>query len=204
MRHKSRQLLSQVGSGLLDTVFVLILLCVLTGVSLSLVSLGAELYQGISADMDQSYQLNTSLTYVANKVRQADVAGMVFVEEFIAYPDIVALHLVEEYEDERFVTWIYCYEGQLMELFGQEEGEFVPEDGTPLVELSNFTFEQMPGSVKLLATTSDSVTAELQLTLRSQITSDINPSILSNVLPVNPIETPELTPEPQIGGGSDG
>ena len=195
MGQKSRHLLSQMGSGLLDTVFVLILLCVLTGISLSLVSLGAELYQGISGDMDRSYQLNTSLTYVANKVRQADVAGMVYVAEYVDYPDIVALHLVEEYEEERFVTWIYCYEGQLMELFGQGEGGFHPEAGMSLVDLSDFTFEQVPDGIKLLATTSDNVRAELQLTLRSQIGLSY-----PNDIPTEP----QLPLEPQIGGDGDG
>lgn len=158
---------------MLDTVFVLALLCVLTVISLMLVTFGADLYQQIAADMNQSYQLNTSLSYVANKLRGGDIAEAVEIGTFQGVP---ALVLNEQYGEARYATWIYCYEVEedgrqnryLMELFGEVGGEFDPGDGTPLIALAEFEARWEDGYIVLEAVAEDGSRADLRLGLRSE------------------------------------
>ena len=197
------------GARMLDTVFVLSLLCVLTAVSLMLVSTGASLYQNIAADMDRSFQLNTSLTYVANKVRGGDMAGQVYIEDFYGQE---ALVLGESYDEYQYATWIYCYEGQLMELFGEVGGEYELTDGTPLLELQDFQFTMDGRILHMKAIAKDGSYENLSLSLRSSAkpmaagiqTPEANLDIANDTTapPTYPSDTPMA--EQDLAGGDGG
>ena len=197
------------GARMLDTVFVLSLLCVLTAVSLMLVSTGASLYQNIAADMDRSFQLNTSLTYVANKVRGGDMAGQVRIEDFYGQE---ALVLGETYDEYQYATWIYCYEGQLMELFGEAGGDYELTDGTPLLELQSFEFTMDGRILHMRAIARDGSSEVLTLSLRSspKAMATEAPSLVDGTTPSNSGELPNIpsdTPmaeQNQVGGDGGG
>ena len=54
----------------IDVLFTLGLLCVFTASALAVVLIGAHVYQSTAEDMDANYRPATSLSYMAEKIRQ--------------------------------------------------------------------------------------------------------------------------------------
>ena len=64
----------------IDVLFTLGLLCVFAASALAVVLIGAHVYQSTAADMDANYTTRTSLSYVAEKVRQHNESGSISLE----------------------------------------------------------------------------------------------------------------------------
>lgn len=81
---------------------------------------------------DSNALQRTALSYVSNQVRRGD-AGGVAVMDFGGVP---ALRLRETGADGTvYVTLIYCYDGQLRELYTEEGSGLTAADGLPILEL---------------------------------------------------------------------
>jgi hypothetical protein len=102
---------------------VLILFCVFASVFLLLVSAGGGVYKKTVDRMDESYEIRTSLSYVANKVRSAP-PGDVHVTEM---EDRNVLAIEDTVGDQAYVTYIYFYDGALKELY-QKKGKELQMD----------------------------------------------------------------------------
>ena len=66
-----------------------------------------------------------------------------------------------------YPPWLYCYDGQLMELYCYFEERPGPEDGQPLLELEGLDPELTDGLLTLRLTQPGGETDTLLLTLRS-------------------------------------
>ena len=110
-------------------VFVFVLLGLFALMSTLMVLLGAQMYRSTVANAQENNSRRVLSAYVRSMVRAEDSYQKVKVEE---YEGIKALSMYEDIGDEEYVTWIYCYDGQLWEQFTDAGYGFDPEDGTPI------------------------------------------------------------------------
>ena len=100
----------------------------------------------------------TRSQYIATRVRQA--AGAASVAELGGEP---ALRLPE---GDGYVTWVYCRDGWLMELYTSEESELGPEDGTRLMEAESLSARLEEGLLEVRVTGPGGESDRLYLSLR--------------------------------------
>lgn len=123
----------------IDVLFTLGLLCVFAASALAVVLIGAHVYKTTAADMDANYTTRTSLSYIAEKVRQHDESGSIFLGKV---EDRDALIFLETIEDKEYATYIYEDEGYLKELFTQKEKEPKKSQGESILEVTDFTIQE--------------------------------------------------------------
>ena len=110
-------------TGLLFLVFVL---C-----ALFTVLIGSRVYENITARSNRNFTGTTALSYIANKVRQGDRAGMVNVADV---DGIQVLEMKQEIGDSEYVTWIYWDDGSIRELFTDTSSGLGLADGLEILE----------------------------------------------------------------------
>jgi hypothetical protein len=113
----------------LDGLLVLLLFGVFATCILFVLLTGADAYQGLTERDRVSFDRRTAVQYLATKVRQSDLQGAVWVEDFQGRD---ALVLAQDAEGERYLTRIYCQDGSLRELFSEQDAQLSPEDGEAL------------------------------------------------------------------------
>lgn len=97
---------------------------------------GAKLYKNVSGVMDEQFSVHTCMSYVTAKVRHYDTKDAVTLGQ-IGEED--ALLLKEEINGEMYLTYLYCSEGNLMELFCSADMKVFPSDGQILMPLDELT-----------------------------------------------------------------
>ena len=129
--------------------FVFILLGVFAVLSTVMVLMGAKVYRSTVDQFDAHNSARIAPAYVRSMVRAEDEQGVVRLEEAEGLQTITMLH---SYDDEAYVTRIYCYEGQLYEWFSDAENPFVPEDGEAVCPCEALEAELSDGllSVRIL------------------------------------------------------
>ena len=100
-----------------------------------LVVLGAQAYRTTVDDASAHTRKRIAAAFVRNAVRAQDERGAIAVEDRDGLP---VLALSSEWDGERYVQYIYGYQGQLCELFTAAEYDFVPEDGEPVCAAQAF------------------------------------------------------------------
>ncbi len=128
----------------IDIVFVLCLFCVFAILSLFVVVMGANVYQGISADMTENYNVRSSVTYLTEKIRQNDIQGGVSLREFDGKN---ALVLTDNLEGQKYETWIYAKDGALYEILITAGTEIAPGDGQMITEIADLQMESLGDSL---------------------------------------------------------
>lgn len=119
-------------------------------VSLLLVlALGALQYREISGVLDEQYGPRTAQSYIAAKVRRHDHADGVALGSL---GGCGALVLREEIEGWDYVTYIYCYDNGLYELFCEAGSGLLPEDGERLLDLDSLSFDLADGLLRVTCT----------------------------------------------------
>ena len=148
-----------------DALVVLLLFGVFAVCVLSVLLTGADAYHRLSERDRVSYDQRTATQYLAMRVRQADRLGGVEAGEF---GSCSALLLKEDYDGVVYETWVYCHDGYVRELFAEEGGNFLPEDGEKILPARELSVEQQDSCLVLRILTEDEVWQELRLTLRSR------------------------------------
>lgn len=149
-------------SSLIGTLFTLLLFLLFVLCALFTVLLGGKVYENMSVRMEQQFTGSVALQYVANKVRQSDVAGQVSVREIEGVP---VLELAQEIDGYNYLTWIYCRDGAICELFAGEDSGLGLADGIAIIECSGWKLLQ-EGRLLTVETT-DEGGGRLLLSLRS-------------------------------------
>ncbi|QHI71831.1 DUF4860 domain-containing protein [Aminipila terrae] len=144
--------------------FTMVLLFSLAISAIFTVLFGAGVYKNIEKRMNENFSSTTALSYISNKVKQNDKAGMISVENM---EGTQVLKLVETYNGEAYNTLIYCKDGELKELFCNENSGLALEDGMNIMNLQGISFE-MEGDRLLKVKTSKDNKDYLLLSLRSQ------------------------------------
>ena len=126
---------------------------------------GADAYRRITERDQAAYDRRTCAQYLAAKVRQAEGGGAVCLTFSRQAGD--ALVLTEHIGGEDYVTWVYCYDGWLRELFSAAGEAFSPDAGEKLLPSRGMSLKLEDGllSCELLIPGEDPV--RLTLALRS-------------------------------------
>ena len=128
-----------------STVFVLALFSFFAVSSLFLVLIGANVYKGIVADMDANNEMRASLSYVGNKVHAAGTDGV----QLQTFDGQKALVLSSAANGEDYKTYIYEYNGYLMELYTRAQNGFTVGAGDRITPVSGFSMEESGGQLTL-------------------------------------------------------
>ena len=156
--------------GMIQSVFVLLLLAVFACLSTFLVTMGAQLYRNT---VDSSDTNNTSriMTAVVRSAVWAEDGGEILIEE---YPelDITTLCIVNNYDGDRYFKRLYCAPDEdgvryLWESFTSEDREFTGQNGETLCELDDFR-PSLDGSMLTVALRApDGTQKTIRLALRA-------------------------------------
>lgn len=120
----------------IDILFPLAVLLVFGASSVMAILLAANIYGGSVKSSGQMYNGATALAYVQEKLHQNDSEGAVRLER---YDEIPVLVMEQSYQDQRYCTYIYAWEGSLRELFANQDLEFDPSAGRKLLNMEAFS-----------------------------------------------------------------
>lgn len=140
----------------IDSLAALLLFGVFAACVLMVLLTGADAYRRLSDRDKASYDHRSCQQYIATQVHQADRAGDVWVEDF-GGADALALR------EGLYLKRIYCYDGNLMELYALEALPLSPEDGEVLMPLESLSLS-MDGPLLTVTLSGD---MPLLLSLRS-------------------------------------
>jgi len=160
--------ISAASGHVMDVLFAISLFCVFAATCLVVLFIGAGVYRATVNEMERSYEISTSLSYVATRIRNHDVSGSVSVSE-LGGAD--ALVLEREINGRIFQTWIYFYDGSLRELFIDRENtaNLIAGLGQELISVYSFTFEKpYDNLVFITAQSADGVSARKLVGIRSE------------------------------------
>ncbi len=124
---------------------------------------GARIYKEISAVMEEQYTSRTALAYITAKLHQSDRAGAV---ELGALGDAQALVIHETIEDTDYTTFVYWWDGYIMELFCPASESLLPTDGLRVIPADALSLTMDKNLVRVECATSAG-TGEAYVALRS-------------------------------------
>lgn len=123
----------------IDTVFVICLTLLFLLSALSVIAIGASIYEKNVTMMASNSSQRIATSYISEKVRQNDVNGAVYVDELFGQS---ALVMAKEVNGSIYNTYIYEYDGHLMELFARADlGNMYPQSGQKIMEVRSFDIE---------------------------------------------------------------
>ena len=118
----------------LDGLIALLLFGVFAVCVLSVLLTGADAYRRLTERDRAAYDRRTAAQYIATRIRQSDTLGGI---DVTAFGDADALLLREG--EGPFVTWVYCHDGYLMELYCAEDAGLEPQDGEKVLAADSLT-----------------------------------------------------------------
>lgn len=148
----------------LDSIFIIILLCIFAFGSLLLIVIGANIYNDLTVNMDRNFQHRTPLSYISTKVRQNDTVNSVSI---IEKEGINTLVLKAQDGKELSETWIYEYDNYLYEIYTDEGASFQLADGLAILPSYGLSMEMEGNLLHLRAYDEDGQSRSLSIALRS-------------------------------------
>ena len=150
---------------IVDILAVLILLILFTACALSVVLLGAGVYQKTVANMTGNFTVRTSLAYITEMVHQSDSEGNISVSE---KDGLSVLALQKTYGGEAYTTYIYAEGNELKELTQKTDAEFKASAGRTIMEIGSFSAEKDGRLLHLTVTDENGSTEETSVAVRSE------------------------------------
>ncbi len=147
-----------------EKILPLVLFAILAVCAVLVLLAGAGVYGRLTDRGQEAFKNRTVPLYIVTKVRQADCAGAVSVEQ---RNGTNILRLEEQVDGKGYVTRIYCHEGIVRELFSAEDVPFEPEAGEKITEASGVRFSLENGCLTVEVICEDGTVTEQTLTLRS-------------------------------------
>lgn len=129
---------------MIDIIFVIALFCLFAISALMLVIIGANVYKKTITDMDTNYVSRTSFSYVSEKLRQHDVYDGIHID---SYGDSDAILLTEIINKISYTTYLYLYNGYLMELFTRSDQQLSPNSGQRIIKMDAFHINKINDSL---------------------------------------------------------
>lgn len=122
----------QRSSGLL---FILLLFACLILIGVLLIAMGTGVYENVLTSMDANDQSRTASAYLLQKTRQGCDAGAIQKDTLDGCD---AIRIRQTISGEEYDTWLYCYDGQLRELFAKSGNDTLArEAGAPVTALDS-------------------------------------------------------------------
>ncbi|MDR0425239.1 MAG: DUF4860 domain-containing protein [Clostridiales Family XIII bacterium] len=154
------------GSSITDTAVVLLLIGIFVLLATGVLTLGVSVYNNTTVSASENYTHRTALSYIANQVRRGDTAGGI---EVRSLDGVDALALRSEIGGTGYITYLYCYDGQLRELFTEEGVEQELASGTVVMPLAELGFSLDGGNIDVTATDGAGNARSLILSPRSGV-----------------------------------
>ena len=149
----------------IDFLFPLALFFVLTATSVALVVLASGTYSRQVQDSEDSFVSRTALSYVTEKIHQADEYGAVYAGTFVGQDAIV---ICQTYSEQTYMTYLYEYDGYLRELFIQDGVDAKASDGRRILASDSFSFEEsQEGLFHLYCTNKDGRISDTYVSIKS-------------------------------------
>lgn len=133
----------------IDSLFAFLLLLTFSLFTLMLVGMGSSIYRNGTVSLEENYTSRTATAYVAEKIRQHNTSGEIFLTTVEGLP---ALGFLDTIENERYLTYVYFYDGALCELFIEEGRTPQAALGSRIIELSSLKIDAVPGTQLLSVT----------------------------------------------------
>lgn len=133
----------------IDLVFTISLFCVFAISALAVTVAGAAPYQKTADQSGIEYSLYTGLSYIEQKVHACDASGSIYIEE-TEMGDTLCLS--QDISQEPYVTYIYIYEGKLMEYFTRKDAQADLSAGTALLNAVSMELEETRDTLSLTIT----------------------------------------------------
>lgn len=111
---------------------VLVLCAVFFIFAMGITLLGSSVYRNTVSASDENRLYRTALSYLVNQIRRGDQLGGVSIGSF---EGVDAVMLTEG----GYVTYLYCWGGQLRELYMEKDAGLTAEDGMPVLPVASFT-----------------------------------------------------------------
>jgi hypothetical protein len=150
----------------LDTLVVLLLIGMFVLLSTGVLVLGISVYNNTNRVSSENFLHRTALSYVANQIRRSDAGGGIEVREL---EGTEALVFRQNFDGTDYLTWLYCYDGQLRELFSEEGFEQALSSGTEIMPLESLSFAIEGGTIDVTVTEENGDSRSLILSPRSGI-----------------------------------
>lgn len=148
----------------IDVLFVLGLFCLFALTTIFLISIGADIYSKTTASAAENFNDRTSFAYVTEKIRQADCADQISVEEI---DGVTALCLKKTVNGTAYITWLYAYDGYLRELLVRADTPLSPEAGQTILPATSFSAEMLTDSLLTFEITNENRTDTLTVSLKT-------------------------------------
>ena len=149
----------------IDFLFPLALFFVLTATSVALVILASGTYSRQVQDSEDSFVSRTALSYVTEKLHQADSSDAI---DAGAFDGQDAILIRQEYSGQSYVTYLYAYDGYLRELFIQDGIDAKASDGRRILASDSFSFEEsQEGLFHLYCTNKDGSISDTYVSIKS-------------------------------------
>lgn len=120
---------------IIDILFVISLFCLFALCAIFLISMGARIYGKTMTNMNDNFEDRTAMAYITQKVHQSDAKDSVYIGFF---GDGSSIILNETINDVLYETYIYSYEGNLMELTTRADVTLSPKAGQIILPVSDF------------------------------------------------------------------
>ncbi len=146
-------------------IFVMLLYLIIVILSVMIISLGKNIYDRINKDRNTNYELRVSLSYIANKIRQSDIDKAV---EITKLNGVDAVLINELFDDEKYQTWIYFYDGAIYEMFTDADTAFELSDGMKVVDADDFNIEKVRDDLYKFTAVNNEESSDLYLSLYSK------------------------------------
>ena len=112
-----------------------VLVAVFAVMSMLLVAVGIQAYQGIIGNAEGNQDLRSSMSFVANQIRTADISGNIQVSE---YGGASMLTIGQDELSPGYELRVYLYQGALMEQLYDSSDDFNPEYGDVIANAQGF------------------------------------------------------------------
>lgn len=153
----------------IDTLFILLLLCLFTIGALIITSHSIKAYENIYNKSNESFDKYTPLSYVSTKIRQYDNTGFIRIETVLINDKSIDALVLKAYDgDDLMETWIYNYNDNIYEQYIDVETTFIPEDGIAIFSNNNIYFSLEENFVKITNLDKMKIPTTLCLYLRSK------------------------------------
>ena len=144
----------------IDGLAALLLFGVFAVCVLAVLLTGADAYRRLTQRDQAAFDRRSCTQYIATKVRQSDRAGN------LAVKDIGGVQALIMDAEEEYVTYLYCYDGWLWELFAWAGEPPVPGEGQQLLEAERVGWSLEDGLLTVEITAPGGAEDTLLLSLR--------------------------------------
>ena len=152
-------------SKLVNAAGTVVLIALFAISALVLLGAGMQVYKNVVLAANENFELRTSLSYVATKIRQYDASGYV---DVVNRNGMDTLVLSEEFDGDIYNTLIYYKNGYLCELTEIEGYEPDYDFGFETMEIDDFSVKKDGDNISLSAANASGDRETLTIALRSR------------------------------------